>query len=142
METDCLQILRIPTLLLCIVGFALNSRETFQKYFNKATLVLTSTQQHHKSLPLPVFIICNQTSFKRPSRNISVLNYQEYIKQTRNPFETLLNISKFSALQSRDFKEFRPVVLHAKELNTIYQGRCLCLDLNQTKVREPAKLMR
>ena len=129
------QVLWVFTLILCIAGFVLNVSETFHKFFNKATLVLSSTKADQDALPLPVFVICNQTAFKEPDSSKSVWAEQEYLEQTINPFNILLEISKYSPLTESN-GNFHPAIYHTSELNTAYMGRCLCIELNETQVRE------
>ena len=63
-RANILRLLRAAALLACLTGFVLNSGETFEKYFNGSTLVLSSTEDMQKDLPLPVFVICNYSAFK------------------------------------------------------------------------------
>ena len=134
-KSDLLHVLKVATLIVCIVGFVMNCSETFHKYFSGATLLLLSIQSHWTSRPLPVFMICNSTSYKNPSNSESIWNLQRYMDQTRDTGEILHNISIYSPTNSKPSYKIEPAKYYTSELNTAYQGRCLFIELNETKVR-------
>ena len=112
-----------------MAGFIVNSFGTFYKYFSKATLVLSWTESHHSWLPLPVFLICNQSAFKNPHHVSSPWQMEEYTRQTRDPSEILHQVSIFSPLNHS--RQEYPADYKASELNTAFQGRCVSIQLEE-----------
>ena len=71
----------IVTFVFCFSGFLLETKTTWEKFWNEATLVMTS-RNNHSQLPLPVFAICNYSAFKNVSEEL--LHEEGFIRLTRD----------------------------------------------------------
>ena len=117
--------LKILTSLVCMVLFFWLVFHICQKYFDNATLVLSSTQDQLKELPLPSLLGCYKTPYKRIS-NITIWNKEEYSSLTDDP----RNIVKHLKIEDCPFCH-GVIPSHAvSELATVYQGRCLKIDVD------------
>ena len=58
-------LLKITTLLICMGFFLLNSWQTMEKYFQHESILVSHTQRKHHELPLPSFLLCNGSAFKK-----------------------------------------------------------------------------
>ena len=58
-------LLKITTLLICMGFFLLNSWQTMEKYFQHESILVSRTQKKRQELPLPSFLLCNGSAFKK-----------------------------------------------------------------------------
>ena len=122
----------LTSAIFCIGGFIYNSYETFEKFISGAHIVLTSSQSH-TNLPLPVFVLCNETAYKElPYGENSIYQLSKYLQLTRDPREMMFDL--------RDvFYKGANVIYNVQDLHTVVHGRCLVIQL-QNPVIFPTNL--
>ena len=123
-KAEIYKMVKISTYILCLGGFIINSFETFQKYIQKTTLVLSSTQEATE-LPLPAFVFCNGSSYQQFT-NVSIYRKEEYLKQTRDPTTYLERIYFYGSDQNLDNNLYSETAL----LSSLF-GRCLAVQLRK-----------
>ena len=111
---------------ICLCGFIYNTHETFDKFINSATLVLREAQSH-QCLPLPTFVLCNDTAYKEiPSlQRFPIWQEDTYLELTRNPLEMLVSI------EERNNTGLRRINYTEENLNTVSHGRCQVIHIHQ-----------
>ena len=125
--------LSLFTSIVCLALFFWFVYYICKKYFDNATLVLSSTQEQLGELPLPALIACYRTPYKRFS-NITIWNKEEYSSLTDDP----QNMVRWVWIENCPFcKGFRPK-FNLSELVTVYSGRCLKIEVD-TKVHVTLK---
>ena len=128
-ESKIYRMVKSLSIVLCVGGFIYNTFGTFEKYILAATTVVVTTQNKNE-LPLPVFVICNDTAYKKiPKDSISnetMWQVKRYLQETRNPAEMQVRLV--------DFNTQVPVNHTAKMLHTAYYGRCKVIKI-EPKVR-------
>ena len=125
--------LMVVSLALCLAGFIYNTYGTFDKFILNAKLVVTSSEDSDEPLPLPDFVLCNETAYKKyPTKGKSHI-WQEvkYLELTRNPEEIFLDLSK--GLKNSSSTEQNDKIIHKRtNLSTAFQGRCSVIHTHKT----------
>ena len=128
-----LNALKAGTVLVCTVCFILNSLETFHKYFKGSQLVLQSSQAEAE-LPLPLLVLCPESAFREVTKDgIMGWSKQQYLEETTDPANIkvanikLWKMDDASQDDSEDMDSYK-----LENLNTMFTGRCLTIQFNQT----------
>ena len=112
----------IVSLVICVGGFIHNTFGTFEKFILGAKLVLITTQDTNH-LPLPTFVICNDTAYKQlPKDKNTIWQEKEYVSLTRNPEE--MQVQDIKVHVDDNSRSTQRVNYTENELRTVYNGRC------------------
>ena len=132
-KENWLKTFKAVVLILCITGFALNTWETIKKYkeSNEGSTFQLTFPEKENELPMPVFVLCNETAYKRKmtTKEHSNLNFNEtfYMNQTKNP-DHFMPFKRLYFEWHNDEK--RLVNYTTQELRTTYHGRCLAIKID------------
>ena len=110
----------VTSVLLCIAGFIWNTFGTFENFILGAKIV-QSDKQANEQLPLPVFVLCNDTGYKEiPFWEDGIWQEDQYLKITRNP-EEMVTPGPFNSSLN----------LTKEDLYTAEYGRCSVIRSHQ-----------
>lgn len=131
-------------IILCLVGFFFNSFMIFKQFIGNETVVTNKIQENTK-LYLPSITLCGFSGFKRMVDQYSELKYENYINNTIDINEMLIEIA------DRDNKIWKAEPLLGTtidetgrwKISTIYsgyRGRCYTIEYKR-KVYDPHKYL-
>ena len=118
--------LQVATAVVCVALFVVNVLGTALSFFNKATVVFSTTQTTNTELPLPAFLICNGYPYQSVGDgSTSLWDGNVYLNATRDPKDfgvSLQTVSLYGVGIDVD-----PKLYSTKVVNTVFHGRCLFL---------------
>ena len=119
----------VVSIAFCLAGFIYNTYGTFDKFILGAKLVITSSEDNNDPLPLPDFVLCNETAYKEyPTLGKSpIWQKVKYLELTRNPEEIFVDIKNFTSNY-----EFHNISHKRTDLYTAFQGRCSVIHTGKT----------
>ena len=114
-----LELLKLITLIVCVISFILNVSDSFEKFLHDAKIKISSMQTNNDNLPLPAFLVCYDVAYnKTKDEGLYLFSESQYNDATLDPLN--LNISVFSV----QWTPLDPAKYSVDVLNTVYHGRC------------------
>ena len=125
-------ILRFVIIIGCVISFILNSYAIFKDFLSNPTIVSTKVlKSPDGSLPFPLILICNESSFKQ---GITATDFDGYRNNTVAVNDFLINIVSLKD-SGYAITKAKPIsVKHTvEEIFTAFHGTCLLFNV-ETKV--------
>ena len=130
-KINFVKILKVVTLIFCVVAFVLNVLSSIENYMNDATVQQSSTQLDRTRLPLPAFLICNGVGYKDSEVELP-WEEKDYFNLTRDPddfdVKVITNEEHDPPLDPNDYT--------LRVWNTVYDGRCLSIEFKHWVIND------
>ena len=123
-KSNYLKLLKLITVIACIIFFILNVLDSFTKFLNNATIQTSFTQTTNVKLPLPAFLVCRKYAFNDGQ---NVFSEDGYINATKDPDELRLEVLDPGWSTGCCPEPMDPNKYSIEVLNTVYHGRCVSI---------------
>ena len=120
------KLLQVFTIVVCFLGFSLNSWAIFKQYFSGASVISSALiEPESGSLEAPVFVVCNKSGFKVPGEYFAT--NEEYDANTIKFKDVFVDIYSESrpGLGPRDGEAY-----NVTEMRTTHRGKCFVVTFN------------
>ena len=131
-ENNCLRMLKVSIILLCLIGFFFNSFMIFKQFVGSET-VTSNKIQENSDLYLPSITLCGPSGFKSAVSKYSDLELENYLNNTVNLEDMLIHVRDIynNHIEAELVKE--NVYKNSKiwKLTTTYsayRGRCYTIE--------------